>query len=159
MYAVGIVPLTNFGITKNFNKLTYTFSILDQQMVFPSDKDISKVFGNPPPSQTPNVKPLNPSSPSKNCTFGLCDEVADYPEDRILRIIENSRDLKQYFTNLASNAPDFILNRFGDDENTLCSTMVHTQFPRSAPNTDNEEKILVNVGDFKQGIVYETCAK
>lgn len=128
-------------------------------MVFPNEGDISRVFGKPSPPQTPYVKLLNPRSPPKNCSYGLCDEVDDYPEQKILRIIENSKDLKQFFTNVVSNEPGFILNRFGDDESALCPTMVHTQFPRSASNTENEERILVNVGEFKQGIVFETCVK
>lgn len=128
-------------------------------MAFPTDKEIAKVFKNPEQPQTPAVKLLNPHSDRRNCSFGLCEEVENYPEERILNIINRSNELKQYFSKLALDASDFVFNRFGEDEDTMCSTMVHTQFPRSAPNTNNEERILVNVGDYKQGIVFETCAR
>nr|XP_023017491.1 uncharacterized protein LOC111506597 isoform X3 [Leptinotarsa decemlineata] len=92
---------------------------------------------------------------SRNCTFGLCEVVDDYPEEQVNRLVSRSKELKQYFKHIEITHFD---NRFGDGDQ-LCSTISHTVFPKSATNTKNVEMFLVNVGEFKQGVVFETCAR
>lgn len=95
--------------------------------------------------------------PSRNCTFGFCEEVENYPTNKIERIISQSIDFQKYF----SNQPPVIniFTRFGDDGENLCPTRSHTIFPKIAKNTHGVEQLLVNVGEFKQGVNFESCLK
>ncbi|KAG5875966.1 hypothetical protein JTB14_009828 [Gonioctena quinquepunctata] len=116
-----------------------------------------KVYPDDSPMIYPDDVQLTPKIISRNCTFGLCDEVENYPVDKIRRLISRSPELRQYFQQ--TEIPTRFNNRFGEDGDALCSTITHTKFPKSARNVQDVEMFLVNLGDYKQGIVYETCSK
>ncbi|CAG9818069.1 unnamed protein product [Phaedon cochleariae] len=127
---------------KNFTKRGLNAQHDANTMVFPSDDIVTN----------------NTTGKSKNCPYGLCEEVENYPEGKIKNFISRSEVLKQYFDQMAIPSISFS-NRFGEDGDPLCPTRTYTKFPKSATNTQNIAKILVNVDEYKQGVVYETCVK
>ncbi|XP_018564206.1 protein spaetzle-like [Anoplophora glabripennis] len=89
---------------------------------------------------------------SRSCFYGLCDEVDDYPVEKIQRILNNS-ELKKFFSTVKFE------NRFAETEegDNLCATVTHTRFPKTAKNIQDKEQVIVNVDQYKQGIEFETC--
>lgn len=112
----------------------------DSKMVYPSEEETS--------STDNQIK-------SSNCSFGLCDEVDDYPVEKVHNILKRY-ELKNYFS---IEKEVNIINRFGEDTENLCATITHTRFPKTAKNMQDKEQVIVNVDQYKQGVVFETCKK
>ncbi|CAG9857376.1 unnamed protein product [Phyllotreta striolata] len=122
-------------------KRSQTIENDSKKIIFPGD-----IFPIPP----------KPKYESSNCTYGFCEEVTNYPSDKIKRIMEQSKEFRNYLVN---QVPQFdIVSRFGDNEENLCSTITQSVFPKSAKNTRGETKLLVNVENYQQGVFIDVCA-
>ncbi|CAH1992788.1 unnamed protein product [Acanthoscelides obtectus] len=97
---------------------------------------------------------LNKQIELKDCGYGVCQEVNDYPEEKIANLVEKSDLLKKYF---ASQIKVDISGRSGTPGKTLCPTMTQTYFYKKLNNTRDTEMYIVNHGDYQQGVVLETC--
>ncbi|CAH1992782.1 unnamed protein product [Acanthoscelides obtectus] len=97
---------------------------------------------------------LNKQIELKDCDYGVCQEVNDYPEEKIAKLVEKSDVLKKY---LANQKKVDISGRSGTPGKILCSTMTQTYFYRKLNNTRDKEMYIVNLGDYQQGVVLETC--
>nr|WMZ41598.1 spaetzle-1 protein [Altica viridicyanea] len=90
---------------------------------------------------------------SRNCTFGICETVLDYPTEKIQKLIDRSVNIKKYFEN---QVPIVFDSRLSEGEN-LCAIKSYTVFPKSATNIKGTEQLVVNVDDYQQGVNFETC--
>ncbi|VEN55743.1 unnamed protein product [Callosobruchus maculatus] len=112
-----------------------------RSMYFPSDERLAK----------PAVK-----KEKQPCQHRICEDVDNYPAEKIVEVISRSRELVGFFKNQPK--PFEIDNRFGDDDDdTPCPTMKTKKFPKRALSTRNVEQLIVNVNDFQQGVDLEIC--
>ncbi|KAJ8985635.1 hypothetical protein NQ317_015131 [Molorchus minor] len=151
------VPCRIFSLTQPIQSPVSAFPADDGRMVFPTDSsDYQDQFR----------RHANTSYHSKSCYDGLCDDVDNYPAEKIKRIIAGSKELKRYFSTqftdvVPTTVPPNVVNRFGGDASveSLCPTMSQTRFPRTAVNMNNQEQLLINIENYKQGIIYEKCSE
>lgn len=83
---------------------------------------------------------------------GFCEDVQDYPEDLVKRLINKNEEYHTFFN---IPPPKVAMKSFGMEE--LCSSIVNTTYPRVAVNTKNERVLLASVGDFRQVVQAELC--
>lgn len=109
----------------------------------------------------PNMQGSQPTPPKtkRKCLGNFCEDVDYYPTDLVKNALKKSKNLDSYFE---ENTAIDIRNRGGfDDEedsnDTMCPTRTITKYPQTAVNTNRQEKFLVNVEGYRQGIVFQTC--
>lgn len=95
---------------------------------------------------------------NENCIEGLCEDVSDYPSNHIVEVMSKAVLVDNYF---GTESPPFeISDRLAGDEDreqTLCPTTPHLYYPKKAKNTEDVEKFIINIENYKQGLVFETC--
>lgn len=96
----------------------------------------------------------------RKCVRNFCEEVDNYPEALIKNVLSKTKNLESYFKE--AEVVFDINNRGGfdedeDDNDSMCPTKSITMFPKTAINTNKQEKFLINVEGHKQGIVFQTC--
>ncbi|KAL3276971.1 hypothetical protein HHI36_012334 [Cryptolaemus montrouzieri] len=123
--------------------------------------DMNKGFVQPAPLPDYPERSRHHRARKRKCVQNFCEEVDDYPETLIRNIVSRTHALDAYFRE-AEIA--FELNNRGafdeedDSKDLMCNVVSATLYPQTAVNTKEEEKILVNIDGFKQGLNFETCA-
>lgn len=124
---------------------SYLCNILADSFIFPDEPDEIS-------SRIHEHKVRDLLSTDRNCMEGFCEDVQDYPEDLVKRLINKNEEYHTFFN---IPPPKVAMKSFGMEE--LCSSIVNTTYPRVAVNTKNERVLLASVGDFRQVVQAELC--
>lgn len=91
------------------------------------------------------------------CKELFCTGIRDYPHSEISSLLRKaSLEIKSFF--VEDLEPEVLTQRFsGPDGNTLCQGVMKKIYPEESMNRNGTWKTIVNSGDYRQGIVVETC--
>lgn len=100
-----------------------------------------------------------PKSTPKKCVANICEDIDDYPEEFIKGALSRTRQFDQFFTNevFPEIADRLKPDSSESEEQSLCQTQKQISYPKTAMNTNNSSKFIVNVDGYRQGLVFETC--
>lgn len=109
----------------------------------------------------PDAQSVNyiPNSIPKKCVANICEDIDGYPEQSIIEKLSKTRQFDQYFNNeiLPEIADRLKPDSTESEEQPLCQTQKQISYPKTAMNTNNSSKYIVNVDGYRQGLVFETC--
>ncbi|XP_060527098.1 protein spaetzle-like isoform X2 [Cylas formicarius] len=137
-------------------RLEYCHTLLVPVELYGSEQDII-LF----PDSLEAMQLLQRVDGPPKCANGLtfCESIDEYPENRLKEILVQDQVPKILFGE--DQAPNDIVNRIGDDEDTfVCRSIKGLIFPKMGLNKDNLWKLIINLdGDdgFVQGVTIETC--
>ncbi|CAG9773001.1 unnamed protein product [Ceutorhynchus assimilis] len=104
---------------------------------------------------------FNPSS----CTFslGICNRTDAYPINAIQRLVKRKKNLQLFSkVSLIEPASDFPLPQVRNtiEPDNLCRTQTVTILPKVGYDLQSgEHRFIINIKDYVQTVVYETCVK
>lgn len=99
-----------------------------------------------------NIQTRNASPAERRCVMGFCEEVDDYPEDTIKKLLDQHKQYESFF-----NMPVADLATRGSEEENSCNTSSFVTYPRSAINVKNKRVLIASTDQYKQRIQIELC--
>lgn len=112
------------------------------------------------PVKQPGKKLRTKFIPKSSCGEAVCNNTVTYPDNLIQKLVRKRKYLK-LFSKVALIEPaanQMLPTLRGPEPNNLCRTKTITIFPKVAFDVaSNQWRYIVNIKDFEQTLVYETC--
>ncbi|XP_063619349.1 protein spaetzle-like isoform X1 [Cydia splendana] len=114
----------------------------------------------PGPSRRSDQTLFVPSVPEECLRTGICEDLPDYPEDRVAAIIEQLGNATDKYKVDELDTPE-IAQRIGPpEEMELCEFSLKVAVPKAAPDKDGKWHYILNQKDKPlQGFHVEICSK
>ncbi|KAF5298677.1 hypothetical protein FQR65_LT09657 [Abscondita terminalis] len=135
-----------------------TDKIKTGEIIFPDEYNTRNRFGH----GTSKDEKISASGKGLDCYQGICKDAKDYPYDLVNEVVKKILEEEGIVNVLEGNVVN-LPNRFKapgeDDTEPLCATLMHSVYPKVMKNEKDVEKYILNVDNYQQGFVYETCVE
>ncbi|ENN71706.1 uncharacterized protein LOC109543982 [Dendroctonus ponderosae] len=111
-----------------------------------------------------NKDKFSPKIVSTCNALEICNETRTYPFKVIQRLVKRKKNLplfsKVSLIEPADDVPIPKLRGPGMEPNNLCKTKTITVLPKAGyDHNSGEQRFIINIKDYVQSVVYETCAE